>query len=314
MSISLSGRQRLERALAIVPWIAEQGGTASIEEVCSRFDIDVEQLQSCLSTVSMVGVYPYTPDALLDAGVEPDHVYVKLPDYFTRPLRLTPTQTFSLIAAGRALLSLPGTNPEGPLARAIAKVAVATGANTAVAIDIDTAPTGLFDKLQRAVADHHRIQIEYHTYSHDTLSVRVVDPWRVQLLNGHWYLQGHCHSAEDTRKFRLDRIREFRLLDETFEAPTNLPPLEVFDKSDLLPTVTLELTNATSWVATQYPIESSTQLANGGIQVTLAVSALLWLERLLLRLGDDALVVTVDPALSGARSSGARRVLARYLH
>ena len=58
MSPSLSGRQRLERALAIVPWIAGQGGTASIEEVCARFDIDAEQLQSCLTTVSMVGVYP----------------------------------------------------------------------------------------------------------------------------------------------------------------------------------------------------------------------------------------------------------------
>jgi proteasome accessory factor C len=314
MSASLSGRQRLERALAIVPWIAGQGGTASIEEVCARFDIDAEQLQSCLTTVSMVGVYPYTPDALLDAGMEPDHVFVKLPDYFSRPLRLTPTQTFSLIAAGRALLSLPGNNADGPLARAIAKVAAATGATTAVKIDIDTAPLGVFDQLQTALGAHRRVEIEYYSYSRNSWSVRTIDPWRVQAVDGRWYLEAHCHSAEDTRLFRLDRIRELRLLDETFAPPANLAPLAIFEVSGTLPTITLDLLPGASWVATQYPIESSTQLDGGRLRVTLAVSALPWVERLLLRLGDDAEIVSVDPTLATARADGARRVLARYLH
>jgi proteasome accessory factor C len=314
MSGALSGRQRLERALAIVPWIDSQGGTAAIEDVCKRFDLDVEQLQSCLETVSMVGVYPYTPDALLEVFLESDHVHVNLPDYFTRPLRLTPTQTFGLIAAGRALLSLPGTDPEGPLARAIAKVSAATGAGGAVAVDLDTAPIEILQELQSATAAFRMIEIDYYSYSRDAWSTRRVDPWRVQSIDGKWYLEGHCHSAQDIRVFRLDRIRDLKVLEATFEAPELSAPLEIFDRSADLPMITLDLEPAATWVANQYPTASIEQLANGRVRVTLAVSARPWLERLLLRLGDDVRIVQADASLHGVLGAGARRVLQRYLH
>jgi len=314
MSGALSGRQRLERALAIVPWIDSQGGTATIEEVCKRFDLDVEQLQSCLETVSMVGVYPYTPDALLEVFLESDHVHVNLPDYFTRPLRLTPTQTFGLIAAGRALLSLPGTDPEGPLARAIAKVAAATGAGGAVAVDLDTAPIEILQELQSAISTFRMIEIDYYSYSRDAWSTRRVDPWRVQAIDGKWYLEGHCHSAEDIRVFRLDRIRSLQIMDDTFDAPALVAPLEIFDGFADLPMTTLDLEPSAAWVANQYPMASIEHLSGGRVRVTLAVSARPWLERLLLRLGDDVRVVHSDDSLRGTRAAGARRVLARYLH
>jgi proteasome accessory factor C len=219
MTQKLTARETLERALAFVPWIASQGGTASVEEVCRRFDLDVDQLSSCLATVSMVGVYPYTPDALLEAFVEPDHVYVNLPDYFHRPLRLTPTQTFGLIAAGRALLSVPGADNDGPLARALAKIISISGAETAVAIDIDTAPSDILMILQKATTDHQQIEIEYYTFARDVWSVRVIDPWRVQALEGNWYLEGLCHKASATRVFRVDRIRAISVLESSFEPP-----------------------------------------------------------------------------------------------
>lgn len=314
MSGSLSGRQRLERALAIVPWIDSQGGTAAIDDLCRRFDLQVDQLQSCLETVSMVGVYPYTPDALLEVFIESDHVHVRLPDYFTRPLRLTPTQTFGLLAAGRALLSLPGADPSGPLARAISKVAAASGASGAVAVDLDTAPAEVLTELRSAIDASRMIEIEYYSYSRDSWGTRVVDPWRVQAIDGRWYLEGHCHSADDVRVFRLDRIRMLRILEAGFSPPVLDSPLEIFDGSDHLPTVTLELQPAAAWVATQYPMESVESLPGGRIRVTLAVSARPWLERLMLRLGDDATVVRADDELAGARAAGARRVLDRYLH
>ncbi len=313
MSTALSGRQRLERALAIVPWVAGQGGTASTDEVCARFDLDLEQLQSCLATVSMVGVHPYTPDALLDVFVERDLVHVRLPEYFSRPLRLTPAQTFGLIAAGRTLLSLPGSDPAGALARAIDKVSAATGAVAAVEIDLDTAPAAVLESVQVAVAQHRCVEMEYYSYYRDAWATRTVEPWRVQAVEGRWYLEGYCRSAGDTRIFRLDRIRQLVLLEETFAPPSSLAPLEIFDEHGDLPTITLELTSAAAWVATQYPVLASERLAEGRTRVTLAVSALPWLERLLLRLGDDAVIVRADDALVGARASGARRVLARYL-
>jgi proteasome accessory factor C len=314
MSSRLTARETLDRALAIVPWIAAQGGTASVEEVCRRFDLDVEQLSSCLETVSMVGVYPYTPDALIEAFIEPDHVYVNLPDYFRRPLRLTPTQTFGLVAAGRALLSVPGADNDGPLARALAKIMSMAGSDSAIEIDIDTAPPEVLIEVQQAIAAHRQIEIEYYTFARDAWSTRVIDPWRVQALDGNWYLDSHCTLAGAQRVFRLDRIRGITILDTTFAPPGELPPLEVFPGDSKLPRITLDLTPAAAWVATQYPVEASERLPDGHTRVTLAVSAGAWLERLLLRLGDGATVVEADPSLVSARTDAARRVLARYLH
>jgi hypothetical protein len=50
------------------------------------------------------------------------------------------------------------------------------------------------------------------------------------------------------------------------------------------------------------------------LRVTLAVSAPAWLERLLLRLGDEAEIVRIDERLGSTdlAASAARRVLARY--
>ncbi len=313
MSQRLTARETLERALAIVPWIASQGGTASVEEVCRRFDLDVDQLSSCLSTVSMVGVYPYTPDALLEAFVEPDHVYVNLPEYFRRPLRLTATQTFGLIAAGRALLSVPGADTEGPLARALGKIIAMSGAETAVAINIDTAPSDLLAVLQQAVADRQQVEIEYYTFARDVWSTRIVDPWRIQALDGNWYFEAFCHQADSARVFRVDRVRAISLLDTTFDSPQELPPLEVFRGDAVLPRITLDLAPAGAWVATQYPVESSELLEDGTTRVVLAITAGAWLERLLLRLGDDAVVVAAGPGLESTRAAAARRVLQRYL-
>ena len=313
MSQKLTARETLERALAIVPWIASQGGTASVEEVCRRFDLEIEQLSSCLATVSMVGVYPYTPDALLEAFVEPDHVYVNLPDYFRRPLRLTPTQTFGLIAAGRALLSVPGADTEGPLARALGKLIAMSGAETAVVIDIDTAPSKLLVALQRAAAERRQVEIEYYTFARDVWSTRIVDPWRVQALDGNWYLEAFCHKADAPRVFRVDRVRAISTIEATFTAPEDLPPLDVFPGDAELPRITLDLTPAGAWVATQYPVESSESLDDGTTRVVLAITAGAWLERLLLRLGDDATVVRARPGIEATRATGARRVLQRYL-
>jgi proteasome accessory factor B len=35
---------------------------------------------------------------------------------------------------------------------------------------------------------------------------RTVDPWRLSFRNGHWYLVGRDHAADDERNFRVDRI------------------------------------------------------------------------------------------------------------
>ena len=300
--------------LAIVPWVAAQPDGAAIDDICRRFDLSADQLRSCLDAVFMVGVHPYTPDALVDVFVDRERVRIRLPDFFTRPLRLTPEQAFALLAAGRSLQSVPGADESGPLARGLAKLADTFGGATTSVVDVDlgAAPGESLALLQRAAADGRRVQIDYYSYGRDAHGERLVDPWRVQAEKGRWYLEAYCHTSDAVRVFRVDRIRSVQLLEQTFPRPDGATPLEVFRPQPSDPRVVLDLAPAAAWVVGQYPVESTETRPDGRLRVSLAISARPWLERLLLRLGPDATVVEAAPELASVRPDAAARVLARY--
>lgn len=310
----LTATERLRRMLAIVPWVAAEPGGATIDEICARFDLDREQLQDCLDTAFMVGLHPYTPDALIDVIIDADRVQLRLPDFFTRPLRLTAEQTLALLAAGRSLLNVPGADPDGPLARGLTKLSGSHNVdpNALVDVDLGPVPETLVPMLQDAVSRRRRVALDYYSYGRDELTSREVDPWRVHAEQGQWYLEAWCHSSDDLRVFRLDRVSAAHLLDVTFEAPVEEPAAEVFRPRADDPRVTLELRPSARWVVDQYPVESVEQGPGDALRVTLAVVAVPWLERLLVRLGPEASIVDGPAVLKDAPRAAARRILERY--
>ena len=66
-----------------------------------------------------------------------------------------------------------------------------------------------------------------------------------------------------------------------------------------------------SWVAESFPAESVEELPDGGQRVVLAVSETAWLERVLLQVGPEAVVVD-PPEWRDAGRAAAARVRARY--
>jgi proteasome accessory factor C len=314
MTKQLTAAERLERMLAIVPWVAARPGGVTLSELSDRFQLTPTQLEECLRIVWMVGVHPYTPDALIDLTLESDHVEIRLPDYFTRPLRLTVAQAFALVAAGRSVLSAPDADPDGPLARGLDKLAAALGSDRSSVVEVELGEhTTQVATLQHAVAERRQLEIDYYTYGRDLLATRRIDPWTVQSVDGFWYLNAFCHSADAVRTFRVDRIRGIRDLGTTFVPGQQNPRIESFRPTDDDPEITLDLSPSARWVVTQYPIRSTETLVDGRLRVTLAVSATQWLERLLVRLGPDAEIVSTDPSLASCRSDAARRILRRYL-
>ncbi len=308
----LTATERLRRMLAIVPWVAAQPDGATIDEICSRFDLDRAQLLASLDTAFMVGLYPYTPDALIDVMIDGDRVRLRLPDFFTRPLRLTAEQTLALLAAGRSLSNLEGAETEGPLARGLAKLSAAVGSDRAVDVDLGRAPGALVPVLQQAVAGRRKIALDYYSYGRDELTTREIDPWRLHAEQGAWYLEAWCHSSDDVRVFRLDRMAAVEVLDETFTPPEDMTTMSVFTPSPDDPRVRVDLSPQARWVIEQYPVEDLEERPDGSVRATLAVTAVPWLERLLVRLGPDASLVDPPAGLADAKAQAARRILQRY--
>ena len=232
-------------------------------------------------------------------------------------LRLTPEEALQLVAAGAALLAVPGADPEGPLARGLAKLAGVLGVEVADALDVElgTVSSALLDTLRAAADEGRSVEIDYYAYGRDARTRRVVDPDAVYAADGEWYLSAWCHLAEAPRRFRVDRIRGIRVLERgeadgaARERRREVVSRAVFEPSPDDPRVVLELEPQARWVVEQYPVEEVEELGGGRLRVRLVAGERAWLERLLLRLGRFGAAVE---GADGVAASAAARVLARY--
>ncbi len=303
----------MQRLLSMVPWVASQDGPA-LAEVCARFDLTPKELADDLDVMWLVGLPPYTPDALIDVVQEGDRVWIHFADVFDAPARLTPDQAVALLIAGASVLTLPGADDGGALARGVAKLSAVLGVDATQVLDVDLGidASDVLDVLRTAVTTHRRVHLDYYSYGRDVRTERDVDPYLVHAEDGSLYLLGHCHLAGAERRFRVDRIASAVLLDERFDPPASAPVAGIFQPDVGDPRVVLDLAASAAWVAEAYPVESVEPLADGGLRVRLAIAGEAWFERLLVGLGPQAVVVEGPSPLRDAGRRAAGRILDRY--
>ena len=198
---------------------------------------------------------PYTPDTLIEVTIEGDRVWLRFADVFAKPLHLTPEQAVALVAAGTASQGLPGGDSQGPLATALAKLAGVLGLEPGETLSValgDTRP-GVLEALRRAVAEHRRVRLDYYAYGRDERSTRDVDPEAVFAHEGFWYVRV-VPPGRRPRLFRVDRIVEAVVLDETFDPAATAAGADVFYNGPGSP-VSRSTWRRPRWVAETYPVD-----------------------------------------------------------
>lgn len=322
---------RLRQLLLLVPWLAGRG-EVPLEDVAARFDIPAHELVPLLERAACCGLPPYTPDVLVDLVLSDGTVRVEPGRQLDRPRRLSAAEGFALSGAARALLALPGADPDGPLASAAAKLDAVLGARTPLVVEVDEPP--LLAEARAGAVRRERLEIVYYAATRDELTERAVDPIAVYTFEGHWYLDAWCHRARGLRHFRVDRIRSLHPAPASSPgegSPTvagavspvaeGLPTAaeavasamtQVGDPlpADDISAVTLSLTPRARWVCETY---RTTAVREDGdrLVVRLVVGGQAWLERLLLRLGPEATVLD-PPELADLAARAAARVRRLY--
>jgi proteasome accessory factor C len=302
-------RDQVRRLLVLVPWIV-QSGPVHVDDVAARFGITAAQVMKDLAVVTLVGLPPYTADELIDVQVSDDGwISAPLPPpVFRRPPRLTASEGFAVLAAGRALLAIPGADDQGALAGALTKLERELDLGGRVAVDLGTPP--LLDVVRDATDGGVRLRIEYRSAWRDERTTRELEPHVVYAVAARWYVDGFDHLRGETRRFRVDRILVAEPTGDRFEPPRPDPPDRVFDPGPGARDVEVLVPPSGRWVVETYPV-SYTDEPDGRLRVTFTVVGDRWLERVLLRLGPDAEVVSPDELRDTGRDA-ARRVLARY--
>jgi proteasome accessory factor C len=306
--------QRLRRLLSVVPYVVRHPGSP-VGDLSKLFEVSEAELLADLNLLFLTGLPPYGPGDLIEVDIDDEsRVWIRMADYFSRPVRLTRAEALALYLRGTELLGAGGVGEADALRDALAKIAEALGGEALGELRVDVgeaATTGPLETVRRGVENRETLEIEYYSANRDELSTRRIDPEHVFSALGNWYVVAWDRTVEAERLFRLDRIREVTATGERFE-PRGLigQGRDLYTRSAEDIDVRLRLGPRARWVAEYYVVGDAAE-RNGTLEVVIPTKDLAWAAKLVLRLGGEARVLEPEELRSLTKEL-ADRTLERY--
>lgn len=217
------------RMLTLVPWVLARP-EVTIAEIADAFATTEEVILAELDHLGYCGLPGLGGGDLIEVSVVGDSVVVRMADELRRPMRLSPAETMRLLLAASQAERLLGPSAAA-LARAVAKLRVALGVPEGAVTVVDPEPGDLVDGLRTAIAAGRRVRLSYRGRGEPAPSDRELDPWRLELLDGAWYLHAHDHGLDRARILRLDRATDLRVGTD----PVDVPVPDVLESPRYLP-------------------------------------------------------------------------------
>lgn len=311
----MKSQDQVARMLAIVPMV--QAEEVTITQLAQTFQVSPKQILTDLETLYMCGLPGGYPDDLIEIDLDAAHqdgvVRLTNADYLTRPMRLTPDEVTFLQVALLVLLESADQQQSQAAQSALEKLTALSSSpmqTAQVQVILATGDEQIRSQLLADIAAGRRVQLTYDRADGQTITP-IVDPERIELVDGVGYLQAWSLDRGDWRTFRLDRIVAVEATDDPRADHGAAPKLgDWFD--DVPDVARLRLTKQAVWVAEYFPAFEVVPLADGAVEITLPVRESAWLVSLLMRLGDQAVVV--EPAAAATFAADQARVaLANYL-
>jgi proteasome accessory factor C len=228
--------------LQLVPYLIERG-EVSVAEAAADFDVTPTQMRRMVEKLTVIGRpgdggYWQLPHDLFDIDWDlldgQDRISLTHTVGLERAPRLTAREAAALLAGLQLAGSLPGLAGSPVLAGLLAKLA--RGASAAPA-DVIVAP-GPIDEVRERVGEAlgRGVAVSFtYRVPEGEPSTRTVDPVKVHIADGQWYLQGWCHLREAMRTFHLDRVSDLVLTDLPVEhGEAEAPALFDTDRGDIV--------------------------------------------------------------------------------
>lgn len=283
----MSARDSVARMLTLVPWLLERPG-ASLTEAAAAFGTDPATIRRELLHLDFCGLPGLAGGDLFEVELVGDRVVVGMADELTRPLRPTPQESYRLVLTlDAAVLALGEELPQ--LRAAVDKVRRVLGIPEQQADVVpDEDDTALLVAARAAVRAERRVRLRYRGRSDQAPTTREVDPWGLDLVDGHAYLQGFDHGVGERRVFRLDRVLSLELTDApmTRPAPEQLPPPRYVPSDDDLE-VELRLEHGARWLLDAIDADHIEDHDDGTTRCVLRTDAPEFIARLVLSGGGD---------------------------
>ena len=294
--------------LQLVPYLIGKG-EVSVAEAADEFDVMPDQMREMVQMLTVIGLpgdggYWQLPNELFDIDWDllddRDLIVITNSVGLERSPKLTAREAAALLAGLQLARSLPGVGNTELFSGLLAKLSRGASSTPAEVIvapgPVDDVRVTVDEALRRSVA------VAFTYQAPDAApTTRTVDPVKVHIADGQWYLQGWCHMREAMRTFHLDRVSDLALTGTSIEHGGERVP-ELFEPSDNDVVVRVRFPRTVAPLLGDYldtaEVTTSGQLSTAKMRVADEHS----LKRLATRRGGD--VEILEPA--AARDAAAR--------
>jgi proteasome accessory factor C len=210
-SVKLTNQDLFGIALSISGYLQHNNGEVSVEQACEHFDISKSQLRKLISTLFTLENLKTTDfyfDFDLHAFDKRGILRLNQQALIVDPPRLSNQQVSALAMGLEYLSSFEGLTEDEDLNTLMRIFGAKKQSRSAVA---DKA--GKLGVLREAISDGLQISCDYIN-TRGERSQRRLEPLRIDLVNGLYYLRAYCPKNEAVRSFRLDRMKQPELLSQ----------------------------------------------------------------------------------------------------
>lgn len=263
-------------------------GQATAPELAERFEVSVRTIYRDIDALSAAGI-PIYAEAGRNGGIRLMH------DFVLDHVVLSGEEKQEILAALQSINVTRNIAESQTLQKLSALFALPS--ENWLEIDFSRWGNQGFDKekfelLKTAVIHCRQVRIRY-AGSDGTERERTVQPYRLVYRSKAWYLKAFCMEKQEMRTFKLNRILELALLEESFVRQSF--PAEPEDDEETYPLITLRFPKEVAYrVYDEFDGSQIERQENGDLIASARMPEGAWLISFLLSFGTQVEILSPD--------------------
>ena len=210
---------QINRLLEIVYILLNQKNTTA-KQLAERFSVSSRTIYRDVDTLSLAGIPVYTEKGK-GGGIS------LLPEFVLSKSILSDKEQNEILSALQGLTNMGTVDSD----HALQKLSAVFSKSVTNWLEVDFSDWSysnaeIFYDLKTAILERRIIEFEYYGAStggsaFGEMTYRRIEPIQLWFKSKNWYIKGFCLKRQDVRLFKLTRMRELNVTNESFE-PRNL--------------------------------------------------------------------------------------------
>jgi len=189
-------------------------------ELAAKYDVSIRTIYRDIKKLEAAGIPVYSIEGKGYSLVE---------NYTVSPVHFTEKQANALVTAAHIINQSKDVSFVADFNDALTKIKSVFRTSIQEKSEVLSSKLHVFDwqyeefssnalsEIQLAITNFSLIEMNYQKINTNEVSFRKIEPCAMYSTNQKWILVAWCRLRSDYRAFRIDRIKHFKILPETFE-------------------------------------------------------------------------------------------------